>query len=129
MLAKKDSVRYPVANEQLSLPTEAGVMHDEGDDALHGMIDQTGGGTGFAERTGRRPNGCGSWTLWSFRDAASLTSGRALTPFGRIDYQIWRSVRRRANAKACGGVEQSRALGDFGVSGLVRNCGALEGFA
>ncbi|CAJ1925259.1 unnamed protein product [Cylindrotheca closterium] len=134
--AVKDSVRYLVANKQLSFSNGGWSMHDEAATHFMGMIDQTTLGHEFLKRElGVIPKV--GWQLDPFGHSASQASlfthkmGFDALFFGRMDYQ---ELRLRQLQRSCEGLwNASENLDDstifWGLTGsYVGNYGNPQGF-
>jgi hypothetical protein len=134
--AVKDSVRYLIANEQLSFANGGWCMHDEATTHYMGMIDQTTLGHRFLlKELGVVPTV--GWQLDPFGHSAtqaSLLTSRAgfdALYFGRIDYQ---DLALRQETSECEGVWNSSGNLEhsdifWGLTGSYHgNYGAPEGF-
>jgi hypothetical protein len=134
--AVKDSVRYLIANQQLSFVNGGWCMHDEATTHYMGMIDQTTLGHRFLlNELGVVPTV--GWQLDPFGHSAtqaSLLTSRAgfdALYFGRIDYQ---DLALRQETSECEGVWESSSNLDnsdifWGLTGSYHgNYGAPEGF-
>lgn len=134
--AVKDSVRYLVANKQLSFVNGGWCMHDEAATHYMGMIDQTTLGHRFLKKElGVIPTV--GWQLDPFGHSASQASlfsskvGFDALYFGRIDYQ---DLNKRHYEQECEGLwNSSKNLADttvfWGLTGSYEgNYGAPQGY-
>ena len=134
--AVKDSVRYLVANEQLSFVNGGWCMHDEAATHYIGMIDQTTLGHRFLKKElGVIPKV--GWQLDPFGHSATQASlfsskvGFDAIYFGRIDYQ---DLSKRHYEQECEGLwNSSKNLAHttvfWGLTGSYEgNYGAPEGY-
>jgi alpha-mannosidase len=135
--AQKDSVRWLIANEQLTFTNGGHCMHDEASTHYIGMMDQTTLGHDFLLRElGVVPSV--GWQLDPFGHSAtqaSLLTARAgldAIYFGRIDYQ---DLQLRQLTQQCEGLwNASRDLEDsaifWGLTGSYEgNYGPPEGYS